>query len=160
MSARHDQSEIITFAEPLPEAGQPTDVRAQLAKIITILEGILTHGGIEAALSDELPGLEREAFKRTKARGTQTQVVCYCIELGLRREDGDWFFNKCEGCGWKNGGKAIMDWKATVRAWKGISVFPSQKMVGNNGRMQPKELSVIERKRETELERMMRESKE
>lgn len=62
-------------------------------------------------------------------RTTLEEAKAYCLEIGLLESDGQWFFDKCEGCGWKNNGKAIVDWKATVRAWKGISIFPGQKIM-------------------------------
>ena len=63
----------------------------------------------------------------TKARGTLEEIAAQAAELGLEADDGQWFFDKCEGCGWKNNGKAIKDWRATMRAWHKISIFPSQK---------------------------------
>ncbi len=75
----------------------------------------------------ELPGMA-EHFAAAKARGSKAEVESYCVTIGLPSSDGTWFFDKAEGCGWKNNGKAIVDWKATCRAWKGASVFPSQKV--------------------------------
>lgn len=75
----------------------------------------------EAQLS--LPGLE----PTPKGRAAIEDVTRYCESLGLPREDGEWFFYKCEGCGWRNNGKAIVDWRSTVRSWKLSKVFPSLK---------------------------------
>lgn len=68
--------------------------------------------------------------KSRKDRGTFDEVLDYCTELDLAEKDGEWFFDKCEGCGWKNGGAPIKDWKATVRQWKIQGYFPSQKSNG------------------------------
>lgn len=65
--------------------------------------------------------------KPRKDRGTLEEIQDYCIELGLPETDGTWFFDKCEGCGWKNGGSAIKDWKATIRQWRLQHFLPSQK---------------------------------
>lgn len=62
-----------------------------------------------------------------KGRGTMDEIKAYAVERGLAPTDGEWFFDKAEGCGWKNNGKAIVCWKATVRAWQKIKIFPSQK---------------------------------
>lgn len=75
----------------------------------------------KAALS--IPGCSTEP----KARGSIDDISAYCREVGLTEMDGGWFFDKCEGCGWVNGRNKIADWRATVRAWKAIGVFPSQK---------------------------------
>ena len=70
-----------------------------------------------------------------KKRGTEEQCVQYCQRQGLTEEDGRWFFDRCESSGWKNSGRPIADWQATVRAWKRVgTIFPSQKN-GSNGRV-------------------------
>lgn len=65
---------------------------------------------------------------KDKAKGALEAVVAYCVSRGLPESDGQWFFDKAEGCGWKNGGKAIVDWRATVRSWSFGNYFPSQKL--------------------------------
>lgn len=62
-----------------------------------------------------------------KARGTQAEVTEFCRELGLPESDAIYFFNKCEGSGWRNGSNAIKDWRATIRSWKHGGYMPSQK---------------------------------
>lgn len=47
--------------------------------------------------------------------------------LNLPDSDGDWFFWKCHGNGWTNGGKPIRNWKATIRSWQSAGYLPSQK---------------------------------
>ena len=51
----------------------------------------------------------------------------HCRQIGLFPRDAEYFFSKCEGNGWTNGGKPIKDWKATLRAWKAQGYLPSQK---------------------------------
>lgn len=65
--------------------------------------------------------------KQSKARGSVAECVAYAREKELPDSDGQWFFDKAEGSGWRNGGEPIKDWKATMRSWKGAGIFPSQK---------------------------------
>ena len=81
---------------------------------------------VKAVVQPEF-GFMRGMTARQKSRGSLEQVIEFCINLGLNKADGEWFFQKCEGSGWKNNGQPIVDWRATVRAWKAIFVFPSQK---------------------------------
>lgn len=46
---------------------------------------------------------------------------------GITRMDAEWFFFKCHANGWTNGGKPILDWKATLRSWQRARYLPSQK---------------------------------
>jgi hypothetical protein len=62
-----------------------------------------------------------------KARGTERELVDYCISLALPSSDGETLFAKWEGNGWKVGGESIKDWKATIRSWKKQGYMPSQK---------------------------------
>lgn len=73
-------------------------------------------------------------FRKSKARGTKPEVVDYAKEIELTHTDGDWFFDKCEGCGWKNGKSAIRDFRATMRSWKAQGYFPSQKPQTRNSK--------------------------
>lgn len=67
-----------------------------------------------------------------KSRASCEEIVkAFCLELGLPETDGEWFFAKCEGCGWTNSGKPIKDWKATLRAWKAQGYVPSMKSKTN-----------------------------
>jgi len=63
----------------------------------------------------------------SKSRCTAVEAIEYANSIQLSASDGQWFFDKCEGCGWKNNGSPILDWKATIRAWKTGGYLPSQK---------------------------------
>lgn len=66
--------------------------------------------------------------KETKGKARdEATVVAYCKDQELSEEDGQWFWNKMLSSGWKNAGRAVADWKATVRMWKIGKFFPSQK---------------------------------
>lgn len=73
-------------------------------------------------------GFMRGMTARQKSRGSLEQCIEFCVNAGLTKDDGEWFFMKCEGCGWKNNGQPIIDWRMTVRAWQKVSYFPSQKV--------------------------------
>lgn len=64
-----------------------------------------------------------------KSKADLETVQAFCKEEGIKSSDAEWFFHKCEGTGWTNGGRAIKDWKGTLRAWKAASYLPSQKVV-------------------------------
>lgn len=70
---------------------------------------------------------EPKEKKHTLAKPDVSEVVAYCQEIGLPAADGVAVFDKWTGSGWKNGGQAIKDWKATIRAWKAQGYMPSQK---------------------------------
>lgn len=55
------------------------------------------------------------------------EVLQFCRDLGLPRTDAEWFWHKCEGNGWQNGGKAILDWRQTLRSWRAGGYVPSIK---------------------------------
>jgi len=88
--------------------------------------------------------------KPSKDRGTLEDVKAFCAELKLPESDSTWFYWKCEGNQWTNGGRPIKDWRATIRAWQAGGFFPSQK----NG--QTRKVGTAAR-RETELTRTMQE---
>jgi hypothetical protein len=62
-----------------------------------------------------------------EVEGARSRVREFARGEGIGERDADWFFWKCEGNGWTNGGKPILDWKATIRSWWKGGFFPSQK---------------------------------
>ena len=81
---------------------------------------------------------DKEKDKETKprkSRGTLEEITEHCREKGLTDDDAAWVFEKWEGNGWKNNGKAINCWKSTISSWKRIHIFPSQKQIATpNGK--------------------------
>ena len=63
----------------------------------------------------------------SKSKGDVEQLKAFAEEIGLPKSDGEACFDKWEGNGWKNSGKPILDWRATMRSWKANSYMPSQK---------------------------------
>jgi hypothetical protein len=115
-----------------------TDLLQRLKKVERLLIQATATDGIEASefiaarklvlemvaiLVAELPGMP----EKNTARGTREEVIAYCVEKGLAAEDGEWFFDKNEGCGWKLAGRAIANWRSVISAWKRQAIFPSQK---------------------------------
>jgi hypothetical protein len=81
-----------------------------------------------------------------KGRCTEEEAIQYVLGIGLKKEDGQWFFDKNEGCGWRNNGKAIVDWKATVRSWNRMKIFPSQKEAQKKWPGKPTEQSELDKR--------------
>lgn len=78
--------------------------------------------------SEQTPS-NAKAMLKHKSSGPE-ECVAYCVEIGLPADDGQWFYDKAEGSGWKNGGQPIKDWKATIRAWKKAGYMASQRTGG------------------------------
>lgn len=89
--------------------------------------------------SSEKESAERKReVKPSKARAESLQqVLDYCTEAKIDSDDGEWFWDKCEGNGWKNNKVAILDWKATLRSWKRAGYLPSQKQAFTNNTQKP-----------------------
>lgn len=62
----------------------------------------------------------------------EAEVLEFCKQEGISPDDASWFFWKCEGTGWTNGGRPIRNWKATLRSWKRGGYLPSQKRPGKS----------------------------
>lgn len=77
----------------------------------------------------KLPGMPEAESPRAKAK-SQQEVEDYFRQLRLPQSDAVYFWNKCVGCGWRNGRNPIKDWKATVKAWQAAGYFPSQRANG------------------------------
>lgn len=97
---------------------------------------------LQKAITVELPGMLEACPPRNKARGTQEEIMSFCVSIGLPTSDGEWFFNKMMGCGWKNDGKKVVDWQFTCRAWKGKNYFPSQTPQHNGADQKPTPFSL------------------
>jgi len=69
----------------------------------------------------------------------ESQIIQYCISLGLPASDGKAVFAKWQGNNWTNGGQAIRDWKATIRSWKLQGYLPSQRLRKNEVVVVPKQ---------------------
>lgn len=70
---------------------------------------------------------ESEGVKLKSRAKTEAEVIAYVLEVGLPEADGQWFWNKMLGSGWKNNGKPVADWRAVIRTWRLNGYLPSQK---------------------------------
>lgn len=61
------------------------------------------------------------------AKTSFEELTQFCRELGLPDSDAEAVYHKWTANGWTNGGKPILDWKATIRSWKAAGYMPSQK---------------------------------
>jgi len=64
------------------------------------------------------------------------EVKLFCSKSGIPISDAEWFFHKCEGNGWTNGGRPIKRWGSTLSAWKSAGYLPSQKTIINGAQVQ------------------------
>jgi hypothetical protein len=56
----------------------------------------------------------------------------FARSVGISEADADWFYWKGRANGWTNGGKPILDWKATLRSWQKGKFLPSQRQQSRN----------------------------
>lgn len=95
---------------------------------------------------------ERSKSMASKARPhTREEFDAYFREVGLYPRDAEATWNKWEGNGWKNGGKAIVCWKSTVQAWKASGYMPSLKSPSDYERQWPSEPSQAAEPEEDDL---------
>jgi hypothetical protein len=90
----------------------------------------VTHGNAPVTQKKEAEAeaeAEEKVFKKRIVRPSLDEVKLCCAKTGLRETDAVWFWNKCEGNGWTNGGKPIKSWQHTIAAWKAADYMPSQK---------------------------------
>lgn len=75
---------------------------------------------------EELP-LAARTNPTKKARGTREEIGAYALEIGLTDDDAEWFWLKMVENDWKVGKQPVKDWKARMRQWSIMKIFPSQK---------------------------------
>jgi hypothetical protein len=80
---------------------------------------------------------EKEKESNRFRRPGLDEVKLTCAKCGLPDSDAEWFWNKCEGNGWTNGGKPIRSYSHTIAAWKAAGYMPSQKHPQNAGLFKP-----------------------
>ena len=75
----------------------------------------------------------KDKKKKSKARAhTLDEVIEYCKSIELPESDGEATWDKWEGNGHKNSGRAMKCWKSTIRSWKANGYMPSQKDGGRS----------------------------
>lgn len=64
---------------------------------------------------------------KSKARPSSVnELIEFCLSIDLPKSDGEWAWDKWNGSGWKNNGRAIACWKSTIRSWKRSGYMASQ----------------------------------
>jgi hypothetical protein len=92
---------------------------------------------------------------------TLEEVKLTCAKAGIPESDAVWFWNKCEGNGWTNGGKKIKSYPHTLAAWKAAGYLPSQKPVQSNGYSKPAyppQKTIAEKEADSLLRQLAREN--
>jgi hypothetical protein len=95
---------------------------------------------LEERRGEENKGEEKEkkVASLPKPRPSLEEVKLCVAKTGLPETDAVWFWNKCEGNGWTNGGKPIKSWAHTIASWKAAGYMPSQKQKSHeNNRSNP-----------------------
>jgi hypothetical protein len=103
------------------------------------ISAVIPHEGAVASLpflsvpsSSEGGAGETKPEKSPKPKPTLEEIRLYCAKSGISASDAEWFFCKCEGNGWMNGGKPIKQWGMTLLSWKHAGYLPSQKQTYGN----------------------------
>lgn len=162
MSARQDKEELITYVKPQPipwpRSSAASEASSKLKKAIEILHKVRkrwdpVHLDAEftaalasvidvcLGLAEELPGMPESDRDTRFKKPTLDEIIAYAKSRRIQLTDAEWFYDKCVGCGWKNNGKPIVDWQATLRAWYKAGYLPSQKsqqMISRGGANPPK----------------------
>ncbi len=71
---------------------------------------------------------KKKAKKANTGNPTREEIIEYVKSQGLTTNDGEWLYDKWEGNGFKNNGKPMASWQATIRTWKRMqTIFPSHR---------------------------------
>lgn len=80
-----------------------------------------------SASSAKLLSKESNSPKKSKDRCTIEELTEFGKANGLTPRDVEFFWNHWTANDWTNNGKAIKDWRATIRSWGAQGYWPSQK---------------------------------
>jgi hypothetical protein len=122
-------NQLVREALRLQSSGPAEFIEAPFMRLVS---GLMK---LQKLVEPMLPGMAETAKPEQppagkKGRCSEVEAIAYCRSLGLPESDGQWFFAKMEGAGWKNGGKAVKDWQQTIRAWNIAHYMASQKIRG------------------------------
>ena len=92
-----------------------------------------------AYASVSVPSSEEKGSTEGKRRAKSLQeVLDFCAEKNIPSDDGKWFWESREGCGWTNNGRQIKNWEATLSCWwRSGGILPSQKNSNNHNNQKP-----------------------
>lgn len=132
----------LMFRERLSTDSQSVKTRERVKKhrdryrALRNVTSVTSDHSASASASVQSVGVESEggSFKSKRRFPTLEEVKLGCAKTGVPESDAIWFWNKCEGNGWTNGGKPIKSWAHTIASWKAAGYLPSQKgATGGNG---------------------------
>jgi hypothetical protein len=85
---------------------------------------------------------EGSGEKPKKSRPNSEQItIDYCLSIGLPASDGEYFWAKWIGNGFRNNREAMRDWKGVIRSWKAGGHCPSQRKQTQNRSAAPPPIS-------------------
>lgn len=107
--------------------GVAAEVALELTAELTpqITQTVRNHQEASGTAKNHLPAEDIKPAR--KDRASREEVEAYVLEQGLTRNDAAYRFDGWESNGWTANGKAVKDWKASIRTWKAGGYFPSQK---------------------------------
>lgn len=86
------------------------------------------QGAQDKDMDMDLVSDKKKAKKANTGNPSREEIIEYVKSQGLTTNDGEWLYDKWEGNGYKNNGKPMTSWQATVRTWKRMqTIFPSHK---------------------------------
>lgn len=125
------QAQVIALWKNGQKGGRPPKPKAKPSLTHPLTHPLTPHGlhAVESIKPNgfQLVPNDEPTAKKSKSKGTLEELKSYAVEIGMPASDGEWCFDKWEGNGWKNDGKPIADWKATIRSWKRGNFLASQK---------------------------------
>jgi hypothetical protein len=154
MHCSEERGKLVLNGRPISSSGLArllgmTEGEAKDAIDVLIASGVASREATGTIVNrrmvreEELRRKRREAGSKggaiAQAKREQTPDIDIGTDSGLQRvrefsrgegiaeSDADWFYWKGRGNGWTNGGKPILDWKATLRSWKRAGYLPSQR---------------------------------
>src|SRR5208282_4105017 len=88
----------------------------------------------EAAAPSPSAGMEKRKVSLRRAKDWD-ELKAFFAREGFLESDAAWYWEKMEGCGWTNDGKAVANWKMTASSWERTNrIFPSHKPVEEKGK--------------------------
>jgi hypothetical protein len=96
-------------------------------------QGVTCDASPSASTSSSSSSFGKEEVLKGKPRN-QKEVEEFCVLKGLPRSDGEYFWNHWVANGFKNSGKVMLSWQATIISWKVAKHCPSQKPTSKNAR--------------------------
>lgn len=126
---RTHTTEAVPDLGPVPKTGplKQSLIRTEAVPNVDMKQSLNRDQSKGQVIYSEPPIGTYQGTKREGRASRESDVIAYALTLSLPKSDGEYFWNTQEAGGWKRSGKAIIDWKACLRAWKSGGWLPSQK---------------------------------